>query len=378
MATNGTPSDASTLLSTTVSDSTATGTHTVIVNQVAQTEVDISATLSVATTADVTGLLGSGFSSGTFRIYESGKASNVDITVSAGDSLSDIATAINNISDQTGVTASVISVSSTQSVLVLSGGDENAALSFEDTDGILANLGVVKAATQSDAVSSTDALGVSGTFQLYNASGTGVDITVSATATLDDIKTAINAQTTTTGVTASITTVDSTTSRLVLTSSDGSTITYDDASGSVLSDLGLGQTSAADQVQVAQGAILTVDGVSGITRNTNTITDIVSGVTLNLKGADANTKVTPDHQAGHLVDRQRHRGFRHRLQQLADLRGRQRCHQQRRHRRLDRGAVWRRHTALGKLPTGIRDRRDAVGNIRCLQFGQPRRHRHFA
>lgn len=185
-----TPSDASALVSAVVDNQTTMASHTIIVNQIAQVETDLSATQSVSTTT----ALGM---SGTFQIYQTG-STGVDIEVSSTDSLSDIATRINNASDQTGVTASVVAISSGESVLVLSGTTENKSLNFTEV------------------------------------------------------------------------------------------------SGSVLTDLGVidGDGKAADQIQEAKPAILTVNGVSGITRDTNVIDDAISGVTLTLKGEDANTKIT--------------------------------------------------------------------------------------
>lgn len=185
-----TPSDASALVSAVVDNQTTMASHTIIVNQIAQVETDLSATQSVSTTT----ALGM---SGTFQIYQTG-STGIDIEVSSTDSLSDIATRINNVSAQSGVTASVVAISSGESVLVLSGTTENKALNFTEVSGsVLTDLGVI------------------------------------------------------------------------------------DANG-----------AAADQIQAAQPAILTVNGVSGITRDTNVIDDAINGVTLTLKGDDANTKIT--------------------------------------------------------------------------------------
>lgn len=66
-------------------------------------------------------------------------------------------------------------------------------------------------------------------------------------------------------------------------------------SGTVLSTLGItgsDGSTAADVLQAAQPAILAVDGISGIERSTNDISDILSGVTLNLTQADASTTIT--------------------------------------------------------------------------------------
>lgn len=180
---------AASLLSATVDPGTSTGTHQIVVQQLAQAEQIASASQSSESSA-----LGY---SGTFTIG-AGSAS-ASVTVTSGMSLSDIASAINDTSAQSGVTASVVEVSSSDYVLEVTAGSADSAIAMSTTSGgVLSSLG--------------------------------------------------------------------------LTGSDGIT--------------------AADVIQKAQPAELTVDGISGITRSSNTISDVISGVTLDLTGADANTTVT--------------------------------------------------------------------------------------
>lgn len=180
---------AASLLSATVDPGTSTGTHQIVVQQLAQAEQIASASQSSESSA-----LGY---SGTFTIG-AGSAS-ASITVTSGMSLSDIASAINDASAQSGVTASVVEVSSSDYVLEVTASSADSAIAMSTTGGsVLSSLG--------------------------------------------------------------------------LTGSDG--------------------TTAADVIQKAQPAELTVDGISGITRSSNTISDVISGVTLDLTGADANTTVT--------------------------------------------------------------------------------------
>jgi flagellar hook-associated protein 2 len=114
----------------------------------------------------------------------------------------------------------------------------------------------------------------------------GSNVTIAATDSLSAIQTKINALnsgTTPTGVTASIISVSSTEHRLTLTSDTtgvaGFSIT--DGTGS----LGLTELVAG------KDAMITVDGYA-ITRSSNQISDVISGVTLNLVGADAGATVT--------------------------------------------------------------------------------------
>jgi flagellar hook-associated protein 2 len=273
------PSSPSALLSASVANGTAIGSHTVTVNQLASPESDISQTLSLGSTDALSNL--SGFpASGSFTIAETGK-SPVAINITNSMSLSQVAAAINGASSQTGVTASVVSVSSTQSVLVVTGMDTATPLQFTDGSGILASLGVGPTLTGGTAESDTSAaLGLSGSFTV-NGGGT---VTVNAGMSLTDIQTAINGAAGSTGAVASITPGGN----LQVTSGGGNAVAFGAVTGNVLSSLGM----PAGQVTVPQAAKLTVDGVSGITRTTNTISDVLTGVTLNLTGADPNTQVT--------------------------------------------------------------------------------------
>lgn len=64
---------------------------------------------------------------------------------------------------------------------------------------------------------------------------------------------------------------------------------FADATGSTnLTDLGiLDGTGTLNQIQSPTDATLTVNGVSGITSATNTVTSVIPGVTLNINGADS-------------------------------------------------------------------------------------------
>jgi len=144
--------------------------------------------------------------------------------------------------------------------------------------------------------SRTGALGYSGTFTIGESGKTGASINVTADMSLNDIVTAINSNTSTTGVTANIVAVSGTSYKLVLTGADtNQSITMSTSSGTALSDLGItgsDGSTAANVLQAAQPAILTVDGVSGIERDTNEVDDVIDGVTMDLTAADANTTVT--------------------------------------------------------------------------------------
>ena len=146
-----------------------------------------------------------------------------------------------------------------------------------------------KAAT-SVATTTTDIVGgASGTFTFRVGSGTDQTITLSDTATLEDLKSAINDLGA--GATASIINTGSDTTpayRLVLSStstgaSNGITIVADNTT---LDFTNSGGTGGVDTLQAAQDAIAIVGDPAlnpvTVTRSTNAISDAIAGVTLTL------------------------------------------------------------------------------------------------
>ncbi len=140
----------------------------------------------------------------------------------------------------------------------------------------------------------TDALGQAGSFTLQAADGTAVSITMAADDSLTDLRDAINAQKSTSGVTASIVQVSDSSYQLMLTSNNtGEEISLTDGGDGVLSALGLTDSDGAikNEMVAVQDAIISVDGVT-VTRSSNTIEDAIEGVTLNLYTADPDTPIT--------------------------------------------------------------------------------------
>jgi flagellar hook-associated protein 2 len=133
--------------------------------------------------------------------------------------------------------------------------------------------------------SETSALGYSGTFSLGLGSGSTAAITVTSTMSLQDVVDAINAQTSTTNVQASIVQVSSGSYEMVLTgTNDAADIAYSSTSGDdILNKLGVTASSGSfsDVLQASQSAKFTLDGIS-MTRDTNDITDVLTGVAFNL------------------------------------------------------------------------------------------------
>jgi flagellar hook-associated protein 2 len=154
-------------------------------------------------------------------------------------------------------------------------------------------------ATQS---SQTSALGLSGTFSIGLSGGSSASITITSDMTLQQVVGAINAQTSTTNVQASIVQVSSGSYELVLSGTqDAADITYSSASGDdILNKLGVTDSSGAfsNVLQAAQPAKFTLDGIA-LTRNTNDISDVLDGVTFDLlqptpSGASLNISIGAD------------------------------------------------------------------------------------
>ncbi|MDN2453697.1 flagellar filament capping protein FliD [Lactobacillus sp. UCMA15818] len=125
------------------------------------------------------------------------------------------------------------------------------------------------------------ALGISGTLTLNSSdssttTATSVDVAISATDSLSNVVDKINAQTNKSGVKASL--VDN---HLVLTAqtAGAKTLAVSADSDSVLSSLGM--SSDATTTTTGKTAKFQLDGVS-IERNTNSVSDAIKGVTINL------------------------------------------------------------------------------------------------
>ncbi len=144
--------------------------------------------------------------------------------------------------------------------------------------------------TANPAASDQTALGLTGSFSLE-----GISISVNAADSIQDIASSINQQNTgasATGVSASVMKVNDSDYRLILQADDtgatGFSLTGADLTGSLSS---LGFASGGQSLQAAQDAIVDVDGLA-ITRTTNHIDDVLTGITLTLKQADPATTIT--------------------------------------------------------------------------------------
>ena len=291
---------ASTIMSASAADGTATGTHSVIVNALAHAEGDTSATLALTSSTAISTLSGSTFN-GNITIAESGKTAQ-SVAINSTMTLSQVAAAINGVTATNGVTASVVNVDSAHQVLVLTGQDNDVPINFTDSNSILQALGIVSGSSPNAVTGNpgapptneTTALGFTGGFTIH-AGTQAIPVNVTAGMSLDNIRDAINAQSgnnpSTGNVQASVTTPDGVHFQLHLVDLNGNALGFSSSTGTALAGLGLSATVATNQAQQAQALNLTVDGVPNVTRSTNTVSDVISGVTLNITHADPNTTV---------------------------------------------------------------------------------------
>jgi flagellar hook-associated protein 2 len=136
-------------------------------------------------------------------------------------------------------------------------------------------------------------LGQTGTFSIGLDGATAASINVTADMSLQEIASAINAQRATTKVSATVLKVSENDYQLVLTgTATAKDIQITDTSGGVMQSIGVidGGGAFLDEIDEAKQAILEVDGIT-ITRDSNTITDLIDGVTLTLKGEDVGTTI---------------------------------------------------------------------------------------
>lgn len=161
-------------------------------------------------------------------------------------------------------------------------------------------LATAERAMSSSQSSRSDALGYEGSFTIAAGDNTAATVDITSDMSLDDIVSAINDVSDSTGVTASVLKISDDEYTLVLTASDtNQEIALSTTSGSVLSDLGITESDGstlADVIQEAQPAIITVDGVT-VTRDSNEIDDVLDGVTFDLTKADPDTTITVDIEA---------------------------------------------------------------------------------
>jgi len=280
----------------TVSDITsyaATSSNTSLMTASAErTAVAGSYSVTVNSLAAVHKLTSTGFSpteavgKGTIHL-KMGSSAAVDIAVGSTSTISDIATSIN--AADTGIYASVIN-DGTNSFLSLTGEQTGAAnvISLTVTeDGttdpkLAANLDSSGLSRLAYTTSATSYKGVSGSGAVDGLTINGIAVTAST----DMAGLIANINNDVSGVTATLQTDGS----LLLNNITGNAIVI----GGTTTNSGLtagtySGTQNLDELQVAANADITVDGVKNISRASNTISDVIGGVSLKLKALGTTT-----------------------------------------------------------------------------------------
>jgi flagellar hook-associated protein 2 len=132
-------------------------------------------------------------------------------------------------------------------------------------------------------------LGYAGTFDISIAGKTASTINVTADMSLAELATAINSQSSTTGVNASVIQASPTSFQLVLTGTDtAKAITINNVTGTdVMQSIGVtnGAGGFTNPIQAATQAEVKIDNVSYF-RDTNNFDDVIPGVKLTVKNAE--------------------------------------------------------------------------------------------
>ena len=268
-----------------------------------------SYTIEVLQTATAEQLSSSAFSDRLDQLNLSGNLliNGVGIEIKAEDSLLDINNKINK--SQSGVSASVVSVSSDDHRLLITSsktgaaginlieaGSENLLNQLGFTNGTISSKHAISGGLESDTFASRTSFisnnlnlnGIqSGTVQIGSAS---LNLNL-ATQSLSDISEAINTANIE-GVTASVQEVEvdgQTTYKLQI---NGTQTLVDD--NNVLQKLGLLEANKDPSrvLQTGQDSQFRVNNID-ITRSSNTVSDVINGVTLNLKSPNASTEEAP-------------------------------------------------------------------------------------
>lgn len=299
----GSSSDQNVLELTDATSSAVAGTHTIEVKSLAQTSAGYLATVSNSSAA-LSGSITLQVGRGTAHTIAIGAApaspaANTIYTGSGVSTLAGLAAAINSAG--VGITANVLP-NSKGSVLSLVSGTSGATgnmtvsgntltaaapnpLSYTGTAGTGS---VVSTGTLSPAASAGDTL--SGTLSIQVGSGTAQTVSMSNVAnslgspTLANLATYITNNSATLGVSASVVTNSDGSSSLSLTSAtqgSAGTLTANSSIADSITNLGYTSTVPGADAQ------LTVDGIAGLTSSSNTVSNLISGVTFQLLAPSA-------------------------------------------------------------------------------------------
>jgi len=223
--------------------------------------------------------------------FSSAGSAAVSITVAKDDSLATIAASINAKSSTAGVSATVVTANGTQQLL-LRGTNTGAAAGFQ----ITASTGLEVFGTQTFKPPFVAPANATLSLQLdANAfpGSTPMSIAVSKGDSLDAIVTKINANPPAAGIIASKVTALDGTQQLQLVDGTPAAVSFALTDNATSATYPFTQSNGAiTRTQNAQDASITVDGVS-VTSASNTVSDALPGVTLNLLATTPTSPTTP-------------------------------------------------------------------------------------
>lgn len=289
-----------TLVSSNTSILTASSSSTLTAGQFSLQVQQLASSSKVALQS-VSGGSAATFGSGELTVSAGTSSITVDVTA-ANNSLSGIRDAINTAGQNKGISASIVTDAS-GSRLVLNSTKTGAGNDIQVSvtqDGVTAGTNALSSLAFSKGTGTAQlpalSAGAAATFKTGSLSivsgAANLNVAVNDGDSLTAVRDAINTSGAGQGISARIETVSSG-ARLVIESSNSEslTITASDAGTGTLGDNSLTLLNpAADAggrtVSEAKSALFSVDGLS-VTKDSNTVSDVISGVTLNLVAAQS-------------------------------------------------------------------------------------------
>jgi len=258
-------------ITATAASGTVSGSHAIVVNNIATTGAWYSELATSSTATLPTSSITITPANGTAVQIKTGSGND-------GDTLADLAATINK--DKLGVTATVVSDSTGSRLAIIS-----------NASGVAADFSISSSYTSwtAPALTSTETL-AAGSLKLTGATSTAGSATITITdgETYTQLAAAINqakdSSGNSLGLTAKATTDASGNTNLSIVSTDGSTAFTINEPSSTSGSLGFTQSVAGED------ASLSVDGIPVVSAS-NTVTGAISGVTLTLLSASSTTAV---------------------------------------------------------------------------------------
>lgn len=245
---------------------TVTGSHVVNVTQLASADSWYSSS-SVASSS-------TGLAAGSFSL-QVGSGTATSITITSGETLTQLASAITN--QKLGVTASVINDAGGSRLSIVSNNSGSANnITIKDTSPQLTQ--ATDGSWNSASIADSTGFSTAGSFSLQVDSGTATSISITSGESLSAVASDINGRSL--GVTASVVSDGNGSSHLAIANNGTGTLTLTNTS-----------PQFTESATPGQNASLTVDGVP-ISSASNTVTGVVSGMTINLNAADLYADVT--------------------------------------------------------------------------------------